>query len=88
MEQSGEASRGEAGLVQERLGGCERRSNTAIDKDSERRENMSSSTSLTPSLYWLPTTLDQEDVNRVDGVRFLWFGFDGVFYLLEDRIAL
>ena len=42
---------------------------------------------LTPSLHWLPSTLDHEDVNRVDAVRFLWFDFDGIFYLLEDRVA-
>ena len=36
MEQSGEASRGEDGRLQERLGGWERRSNTA-KKISEKR---------------------------------------------------
>ena len=85
MEQSGEASRGEDGGLQERLGGLERRSNTA--KKNIREEKLCRPP-LTPSFHWLPPTLDHEDVNRVDGVRCLWFGFDGVFYLLEDRIAL
>ena len=87
MEQSGEASRGESGGVQERLGGWERRSNTAIYIKTIKRK-YAVRPPLTPSLHWFPTTLDHEDVNRVDGVRFLGFGFDGVFYLLEDRIAL
>ena len=85
MEQSGEASRGEDGGLQERLGGLERRSNTA--KKNIREEKLCRPP-LTPSLHWLASALDNEDVNRVDGVRLLRFCVDGVFYLLEDRIAL
>ena len=74
--------------MQERLGGWERRSNTAGNKYYFRGEKKCRPPPLTPSLHWLPSTLDHEDVNRVDGVRLLWFGFDGVFYLLEDGVTL